>query len=62
MTTMIHESECVKLQRHGAEYVAQQLAGKSIEEQLQYWQQRTESLLARQQMMRVESQLGEQPC
>lgn len=44
----IHEPECVKLKRRGAEYVKQLLSGKSKEEQLAFWIKRTENLLARQ--------------
>ena len=46
MTT--REPECVVLKRRGADYVAKQLAGKSLQEQLAYWQRRTEALLAKQ--------------
>lgn len=40
----IHESECVTLKRHGAEYVDQLLAHKSIKEKLDFWKERTENL------------------
>ncbi len=42
----MHEPNCVKLKRKGAEYVAGLLAGKSREEQLEFWRQRTMALLA----------------
>jgi hypothetical protein len=42
------EPECVALKRRGAEHVAKQLAGKSPQEQLDYWRRRTEALLAKQ--------------
>ena len=48
MNMMTHEPECIALKRRGAEYVAKQLAGKSLQEQLDYWQRRTEALLAKQ--------------
>ena len=46
MTT--REPECVVLKRRGAEYVAQLLAGKSKQEELEFWGKRTESLRSRQ--------------
>ena len=46
MTT--HEPECVALKRRGAEYVSKLLAGKTEEEKLKFWQQRTAALLAKQ--------------
>ena len=48
MNITTREAECVALKRRGAEYVAKQLAGKSLQEQLAYWQRRTEALLAKQ--------------
>ncbi len=45
----IHEPECVRLKRRGAEHVAKLLAGKSREEQLAYWRERTKDLLAEQE-------------
>ena len=48
MTMTTREPECVALKRRGAEYVAKQLAGKSLQERLNYWQRRTEALLAKQ--------------
>jgi hypothetical protein len=42
----IHEPECVALKRRGAMHVAKLLAGKSPSEQLTFWQQRTERLIA----------------
>jgi hypothetical protein len=44
----IREPECVALKRRGAEHVAKLLAGKSPGQQLEFWQQRTQALLARQ--------------
>ena len=46
MTT--REPECVALKRRGAEYVGQLLAGKSKQEELEFWGKRTESLRSRQ--------------
>jgi len=39
------EPKCVILKRQGSQYVSQLLANKTIEEQLEFWQKRTEALL-----------------
>ncbi len=44
----IHESECVALKRRGAKYVAQLLSGKTQQEQLEFWRERTERLVSKQ--------------
>lgn len=43
-----HEPKCVEMKRRGAEYVAKQLAGKSVPEQLEYWRLQTMTLVAKQ--------------
>ena len=43
-----HEAKCVEMKRQGADHVAKQLAGKSVQEQLEYWDVRTKMLLAKQ--------------
>ena len=43
-----HEAKCVEMKRRGAVHVAKQLAGKSAQEQLEYWEVRTKELLAKQ--------------
>lgn len=48
MTMTTREPERVDLKRRGVEYMAKQSAGKSLQEQLGYWQRRTEALLAKQ--------------
>ena len=53
MTT--REPECVALKRRGAEYVGQLLAGKSKQEELEFWGKRTESLRFRQKPKTSES-------
>ena len=42
------EPECVRLKRRGAEYVAQLTKEMTLEEQLAFWQQRTDALRERQ--------------
>ena len=36
--------DCVEMKRRGAELVRRQLEGKSLEQQLKYWQKGTEDL------------------
>jgi len=48
MALMIRESECVLLKRRGAEHVEKLIAGMSLQEQLVFWQKRTETMLERQ--------------
>lgn len=48
MTTIIHEPECVVLKRRGAKHVAQLVSGMSLQEQLEFWRKRTETMLERQ--------------
>ena len=54
MTT--REPECVALKRHGAEYVGQLLAGKSKQEELAFWAERTERLRSRQKPEKTNSE------
>ena len=54
MTT--REPECVALKRRGAEYVGQLLAGKSKQEELEFWDKRTERLSSRQKPKTSESE------
>lgn len=56
MTT--REPECVALKRHGAEYVGQLLAGKSKQEELEFWYKRTERLRSLQKPQKSESDQG----
>jgi len=44
----IREPECVALKRRGAKYVAQLLLGKTQQEQLAFWRERTERLVSHQ--------------
>ena len=49
---VIREPECVALKRRGAERIYRQLAGKSKEEQLAFWQERNQRMRARQEARR----------
>lgn len=44
--------DCVRMKRRGAERVMKQLEGKSLQEQLEYWQKGTEDLKKHQQKLR----------
>ncbi len=48
MTAMIREPKCVVLKRRGAEHLAKLVAGMSLQEQLEFWHHRTESMRSRQ--------------
>ncbi len=49
----IREPECVALKRRGAKYVTQLLSGKTQQEQLEFWQERTERLLSQQKAREI---------
>ena len=51
----VREPECVAIKRRGAEHVTKLLKGKSPEEQLVFWQRRTEALLAKQAKAKSQS-------
>jgi hypothetical protein len=53
MTAKIREPECVVLKRRGAEYVKKLIEDMSLEEQLEFWRKRTESMLERQKKSRL---------
>ncbi len=48
----IREHKCVELKRHGAEYVERLVSCLTSQEQLEFWQNRTESMLNRQRESR----------
>jgi hypothetical protein len=48
MTTM-HEHECVRIKRRGAEYVAAMVAGMTLQQQLEFWRKRTEAMVKRRE-------------
>lgn len=43
--------DCVEMMHKGAEYVREQTKGMSREQELEYWRQRTEELLARKERL-----------
>nr|VFK45019.1 MAG: hypothetical protein BECKSD772F_GA0070984_12053 [Candidatus Kentron sp. SD]VFK49638.1 MAG: hypothetical protein BECKSD772E_GA0070983_12073 [Candidatus Kentron sp. SD]VFK80954.1 MAG: hypothetical protein BECKSD772D_GA0070982_11838 [Candidatus Kentron sp. SD] len=49
---MMREPECVLLKRLGAEHVEKLIAGMSRQEELAFWQKRTEIMLERQKQSR----------
>jgi hypothetical protein len=48
--------DCVRMQHRGGEQVLKELEGKSLAEQLEFWQKGTEDLKRRQQELRQESE------
>nr|VFJ96970.1 MAG: hypothetical protein BECKH772A_GA0070896_1011316 [Candidatus Kentron sp. H]VFJ97545.1 MAG: hypothetical protein BECKH772B_GA0070898_101144 [Candidatus Kentron sp. H]VFK03030.1 MAG: hypothetical protein BECKH772C_GA0070978_1011116 [Candidatus Kentron sp. H] len=52
MTAAMREPECVLLKRRGAEHVGKLIAGMSRQEELAFWQKRTEMMLERQKQSR----------
>ena len=44
--------DCVRMKRQGAEMVKKQLEGKSLRQQLEYWQKATEELKKFQQQLK----------
>ncbi len=44
--------DCVRMQHRGGERVVKQLEGKSLQEQLEYWQKGTEDLKRLQQELK----------
>jgi len=53
--------DCIRMKRQGAEQVMKQLAGKTIQEQLEYWQKGTEELITLQQSLKknkVQPEIG----
>ena len=51
--------DCVRMKWQGAEQVMKQLEGKSLREQLEYWEKGTEDLKKHQQKLKEE---GCRPC
>jgi len=45
--------DCVRMKRQGAEQVMKRLEGKTIREQLEYWQKGTEALKKHQQALQA---------
>jgi hypothetical protein len=54
MTVMIREPECVMLKRRGADYVEKLIVNMSQQEQLEFWQKRTQAMVVRQEKSRQE--------
>jgi hypothetical protein len=45
--------DCVKMKRRGAERIYKQIVNMTLEEQLAFWQERTELLRKRQQTVKT---------
>ena len=53
------EPDCVRLKRRGAEHVARLIERMTLEEQLQFWRNRTEALRQRQVEQRQMTNSGD---
>lgn len=47
--------DCVEMKRRGAELVRQRLAGKTFEQEVEYWRERSELFERDQERLRAES-------
>ncbi len=56
MDTKRKTFDCVRMKHQGAEQVMKKLEGKSLQEQLEYWQKGTEDLTRLQQRLKEERQ------
>ena len=54
MMTTVREPECLALKRRGAEHVAKLVVGMSLQEQLEFWRQRTEAMVIRKSARAVD--------
>ena len=48
--------DCVAMKRRGAEMVRAKLEGMTLDQELEFWQQRTEELLARKRKLQAQSE------
>jgi hypothetical protein len=53
--------DCVRMRRQGAEQVMKQLEGKSLQEQLEYWQKGAEDLKKLQQKRKRTGENADSP-
>jgi hypothetical protein len=60
MTVMIREPECVMLKRRGDDYVEKLIVNMSQQEQLEFWQKRTQAMVVRQEKNRQEKTVSSQ--
>ncbi len=47
--------DCVQMKRRGAELVRQRLAGMTLEQEVEYWRERSEQFERDQERLRAES-------
>ena len=60
MEVMIREPECVILKRRGADHVEKLLVNMTQQEQLEFWQKRTQAMVVRQEKKRQEKTVSSQ--
>ena len=55
----MNELECIKLKMEGARYVESLVSALTFQEQLEFWQKRTDAMLDRQRLIRRKEALQE---
>ena len=55
----MREPECIELKRKGSRYVESLVSGLTLQQQLEFWQKRTESMRNRQRTARKTQALQE---
>ena len=54
--------DCVEMKRRGAERLRQRLAGMTLEEEIEFWRQRSEQFERDQDRMRTEAGIERSPA
>ncbi len=53
--------DCVEMKRRGAELLRQRLAGMTLEQEIEYWRQRSEQFEREQERLRAQAERAEKP-
>ena len=48
--------DCVEMKRQGAEFLREKLAGMTIEQEIEYWRQRSEEFQRDQERLRAQAE------
>jgi hypothetical protein len=54
--------DCVEMKRRGAEIVRQRLAGMTLEQEIEYWRQRSEEFRKEQERLRASMNVKPTPA
>ena len=54
--------DCVEMKRRGAELVRQRLAGMTLEQEIEYWRQRSEQFQRDQERLRAQQGIAPAPA